>query len=561
MSSVPNTMIRAIRASTTIAAKGILCTILGGLALATYDAHAKPEAAASKPGAIQDIKSYCLDFNWAKKGGFAKPGDWNAADPAEFVAWHEQIGANCVQTFCVSCNGYAWYKGGPVPEQPGLKHDFLREVVKLGHAKGMLVMGYFCAGANTRWGEEHPDLSYGTPSKCHIPYTDEYLAYLESAVSDAVKTTGIDGFMVDWLWQPKRDANGGKWLDAEKKLYEQLMGEPFPGEEKLTEAQEAAYGRKAIARCWTTIHKAAKSANPNVVIWLTVNDMTHEHVVNSEMYREVDWLMAEAGRMDHIDEVRSMVGSDTRMITCLAAWNGQDPFRAVPEALRNHVGLYGFARPLTGKGTYPLEKILESQVSELTGDAKNIAALARAYHGMSAHSVWKDGRFEEPANAPPFVVSHRTRGRGAPDRSRVDVDGSTTVVTVTTPYHMGRAFLRRTGEAWPATIVIRLTKVQGGSKPVPPVGIFRMANGSVACATSIDGAGSVQFGGMEGGLDNRAWGADFAVSAAPANQASPNIAVTQAADYVEITVPAVMTESNPETIAFEWAHSVDEKIK
>jgi hypothetical protein len=29
------------------------------------------------------------------------------------------------QSFAVSCNGYAWYKNGIVPEQPGLKHNFL----------------------------------------------------------------------------------------------------------------------------------------------------------------------------------------------------------------------------------------------------------------------------------------------------------------------------------------------------------------------------------------------------------------------------------------------------
>jgi hypothetical protein len=31
------------------------------------------------------------------------------------------MGVNTIQTFIVSCNGYAWYKNGVVPEQPGLK--------------------------------------------------------------------------------------------------------------------------------------------------------------------------------------------------------------------------------------------------------------------------------------------------------------------------------------------------------------------------------------------------------------------------------------------------------
>lgn len=179
------------------------------------------------------IKAYCLDFNWAGRSGFAEPGTWKDADPAKQVAWHKAMGGNVIQTFCVSHNGYAWYRNDVTPEQPGLKHDFLREVVKLGHEEGMLVMGYFSIAANKRWGEENPELSYGTPSTYHLPYTDEYLAYLSAAIGDAVKSTGIDGFMIDWVWQPKRESIGGMWIEAEKRLYQHLMGEPFPGEDKL----------------------------------------------------------------------------------------------------------------------------------------------------------------------------------------------------------------------------------------------------------------------------------------------------------------------------------------
>ena len=96
---------------------------------------------------------------------------------------------------------YAWYKNGFAPEQPGLKHDFLPKVVKLGHQEGMLVMGYFCIASNPKWAEEHPDLSYGTPTTYHIPYTDEYLEYLSKSIQDAVRKTGVDGFMIDWLSQ------------------------------------------------------------------------------------------------------------------------------------------------------------------------------------------------------------------------------------------------------------------------------------------------------------------------------------------------------------------------
>ena len=107
----------------------------------------------------EPIKAYDLDFNWGDGGpnAFAKPGLWADANPAEHVSWYKDMGVNTIQTFIVSCNGYAWYKNGVVPEQPGLKYDFLPEMVRLGHQEGMKVMGYLCIGPNTRWGMEYPD--------------------------------------------------------------------------------------------------------------------------------------------------------------------------------------------------------------------------------------------------------------------------------------------------------------------------------------------------------------------------------------------------------------------
>jgi hypothetical protein len=271
-------------------------------------------------------------------------------------------------------------------------------MVRLGHEEGMLVIGYFCASANPKWAKDHPELSYGAPATYHIPYTDEYLAYLSASISDAVTRTGIDGIMIDWLWQPKRQSTKGQWLDCEKQLYQQLMGKAFPGEDKLTKAQDLAYSRKALDRCWKTIRKAAKEADPDCIIWITSNHMNHPHVVDSDMYRETDWLMNESGDMKRINEVKAMVGQHTRLITCLARWNGQDATKVVPEALKAGVGLYGFTKPRQhGSGLVPLPGILSRPVSELKGDDRNIATLARAYHGASLDATWtEDGRFVEP---------------------------------------------------------------------------------------------------------------------------------------------------------------------
>ena len=101
-----------------------LILLVCGTAPAVRAESPRAAKAPPAPARIENIKAYCLDFNWAptrRRGRpFAKPGQWAGADPARHVAWYKAMGANVIQTFCVSTNGCAWYKGGFVPEQPGI---------------------------------------------------------------------------------------------------------------------------------------------------------------------------------------------------------------------------------------------------------------------------------------------------------------------------------------------------------------------------------------------------------------------------------------------------------
>jgi hypothetical protein len=331
------------------------------------------------------FKSYCLDFNWGEGGpnAFAGPGLWADAVPGEHIKWYKDLGVNVIQTFIVSCNGYAWYKNGVAPEQPGLKHDFLTEMVELGHQEGMKVMGYLCIGSNTRWGQEFPDYSYGFPADRHIPYTQKYLDYLDELIRDALTKTGVDGFMIDWFYQPNRDSNNGNWLESEKKRFEELMGVEFPGETKLSEEDYTLYSRKAIEACWEVIHRAAKETNPESILWLTAFDITHPHYVNSKMFRQVDWLMNEEGDIGKIDSIRAMVGKETQLITCLASWNKKDARKVVLEAVEAEVGLYGFTKPDANSLLPPVEHYLSSPIESFQGDDRNIATFARVFNKHS----------------------------------------------------------------------------------------------------------------------------------------------------------------------------------
>jgi Hypothetical glycosyl hydrolase 6 len=336
------------------------------------------------------IKAFCVDFNWGPGGdnAFAGPGHWADASPEAHVAWYQALGANTIQTFAVSCNGYAWYKNGIVPEQPGLKYDFLTEVVKLGHARGMRVMAYFCVAANTRWSKAHPEQSYGADADWNLVMTDEYLDFLADSIRDAITKTGIDGFMIDWLWNPDRarERLGGKWIDSEKKLYEQVTGQPFAGEDKLTAEEKLAYDRKNIDRAWRRIRDAAKSVKPDCIIWLSCYDVAHPSVAGSSLFQEVDWLMNEDPDPRHLDKVLGEKRpKHQRVLQCVVGWGDKHDAQAVVTdeslAVRD---FYGFAAPGDTSLPRPVEEYLANPAAHFSGNDRNIATLARYYNGLPA---------------------------------------------------------------------------------------------------------------------------------------------------------------------------------
>ena len=380
-------------------AAGIGCAALGVSGCGHGNEPFPGETGGGRISVPDPIKAFCVDFNWLFEGQegwpnrFAKPGHWADASPQEHVAWYKALGANVLQTFAVSCNGYAWYKDGFVPPQPGLQHDFLKEVVRLGHREDLMVMAYFCAGANTKWAMDHPELSYGTPSTLHIPFTDEYLDYLGASIKDAVSKTGIDGFMIDWVWNPRDELRSDGWIEAEKKLYTQLTGENFPATGEPADEDKLQYEHQAIDRCWRRVQEAAKTTRPDCVIWLSCNNITDPTVVDSRMLREVDWLMNEAPTEEYFDAGKKMMGADGRLIQCLVGWAEHDARSYLAELKAKKRDLYGFALPGDTSLPLPIEECLSKPIESFTGDDlvsandRNIAALARFYNDLPLDTV------------------------------------------------------------------------------------------------------------------------------------------------------------------------------
>jgi alpha-L-fucosidase len=393
------------------------------------------------------IRAFCIDFNWGPGGpnGFAPPGLWADADPGQHLDWYSGLGANVIQTFAVSADGYAWYQGGKVPSQPGLRHDFTTRLVKLGHARGIKVMGYFCVAANTRWGKEHADLSYGTPATFHLPLTDAYLDYLAEAITEALRLTKMDGFMVDWLWNPsdeaRQQANQGQWLKAEQDLYTQLTGKPFPSDGKPAPADRLLYEQRATERCWRRIHDTAKRVKPNCVIWLSCHDVRSPHFLNTSVFKETDWLMDESGTPDAMRAVAPRLGQRTQPMLCLVGWGDRHDARKILSDPANRVyGIYGFSKPGTNSLPLPIADYLGKPMDSFSGNDRNIAALARWFNDKPFDYVAPTAS-ATPANA--MATDASLGPRPYPERLRWWTEGRFGLFI-----HWGPVSLKETEISW-----------------------------------------------------------------------------------------------------------------
>jgi hypothetical protein len=235
-------------------------------------------------------------------------------------------------------------------------------------------------------------LCYGIPSSPHIQYTTQYLDDLCASIEYAIKKTGTDGAFVDWLWNPGTTMEPYpplKWMDCEQVMFKELMNQTFPGINKITPEIELQFRRKAIDRCWKRIRETVKKTKPDCIIWLTSCQLTSKDIAESDMLKEVDWLLNEACDITTTNAMHNMLGKNTRLVTCLANWNGQDPAKIIPAAIKEKVGLYGFTKPVSGSMMPPVDYYFSKSLDSLKADERNIGALARLYNNLPFEYVKK----------------------------------------------------------------------------------------------------------------------------------------------------------------------------
>ena len=198
----------------------------------------------------------------------------------------------------------------------------------------------------------------------------------------------MDGYMIDWVWNPRGDVRRARWIPAEIALFEKTTGKAFPARGEPGAVEKLAYERAALERCWERIHRVTRQTRKNCVIWLSCSRLSDPTVTGSRMLREVDWVLNEAPDRELYESAVKMVGGHTRLIQCLVGWPSHDARNYLSDPRNQGIDLYGFAEPRDNSLPLSPQIYLHQPAASFQGDERrmvndrNIAALARYYRGL-----------------------------------------------------------------------------------------------------------------------------------------------------------------------------------
>ena len=199
--------------------------------------------------------------------------------------------------------------------------------------------------------------------------TLEYIDYFCRSVEDTIVKTGVDGFMIDWV----RPTEHNNWLDCEREMYRQLLGEKFPESGSPSNETILEFDRRAIERAWRYITWTVHATGP-VIIWTNHPILKNEYALwkGHKLLKEVDWILNEAPDLEHLAWLREQTGQETLIIQNLCGWKDHDA-TVWKNIDPDEYGFYGFAKADT---------ITTMPSSEIPQNIKNIGILRDAYHSL-----------------------------------------------------------------------------------------------------------------------------------------------------------------------------------
>ena len=117
------------------------------------------------PKLTDNYRHYCFDFNWVDRlDRNGKPlSDYSKLSAQDHVEQLEAMHADSLMVFCMSISGYMFYDSKVGERHPTLQYDYLKEMIRLGHEKGMAMELYVPTMWADRLIQKNPSWGMRTP--------------------------------------------------------------------------------------------------------------------------------------------------------------------------------------------------------------------------------------------------------------------------------------------------------------------------------------------------------------------------------------------------------------
>lgn len=240
----------------------------------THGAVGSGNPGPARPRLSASYREYCFDFNWVDKlDHHVKPLS-NYADLSAQNQIQDLLGmnANSLMVFSMSMSGYMFYDSKVGVRHPSLRYDYLKEMIRLGHEKGIAMelyvptmWGDFLIQQHPSWGMRNPDgtlftaFSGGYNPDPNSPAADWFV----EVIRELIPAYGGDAFFADGITFLKY---GQSEYTVSK--FKQEVGRDYPASLGNDPDWRATlrWETKQVSNYWRKLRDAVKERDPQVEV-------------------------------------------------------------------------------------------------------------------------------------------------------------------------------------------------------------------------------------------------------------------------------------------------------
>lgn len=232
------------------------------------------QAQTTVPKLTETYRHYCFDFNWVDK--LDRQGnplsDYRRLSAEDHVRKLVEMKANSLMVFTMSISGYMFYDSKVGERHPTLEYDYLKEIVRLGHQRGIAMELYVptiwadrLVQKNPSWGVRNPDGTLYTSSyggyhpDPNSPAADWYV----KVIRELIPAYNGDAFFADGLSFLRYGQS-----EHTVKRFQQDMGRRYP--KSLDEDPDwratVRWEVGQVEKFWRKLRDAIKGQDPRVEV-------------------------------------------------------------------------------------------------------------------------------------------------------------------------------------------------------------------------------------------------------------------------------------------------------